>query len=249
MNIQDRVAIVTGGASGIGRATVVALAARGAQVVLVDVDAAGARRTMELAGGTVVFRHCDVANGGELAGTFDWTVERFGRVDIVANIAGVGGVDLLADNGGDWRRVIDIDLAAVIDSTRLAVRHMTSSGRGGVIVNMASQIGLYPMAAAPVYGAAKAGVVHFTRSLVYLANDANVRVNAICPELVDTPMAAVLGEDVMAELRDADKVLVPADIADCVIQLIEDDTRAGAVLEISKTTGATFVRHTIHQEE
>jgi len=151
------------------------------------------------------------------------------------------GVDLFADDPGAWRRVIDIDLTAVIDGTRLAVRAMRRAGNGGVIVNLASLIGLYPMAAAPVYAAAKAGVVHFTRSLASLAGDCGIRVNAICPELVDTPLALAMGEEQMAALRASQSVLTPEEVAAWVVRLVEDDSRAGAIVQITKAEGGIYV--------
>jgi 15-hydroxyprostaglandin dehydrogenase (NAD) len=243
MDIPGRVAFVTGGASGIGRATVVALAERGASVLFVDRDEDGARQTIARTGqpDRVVFRACDVTAGKDLAAAVDLAVEGLGRLDIAANIAGIGDGDLFADDPGDWRRVIDIDLTAVIDATRLAVRAMRSRGNGGVIVNLASLIGLYPMAAAPVYSAAKAGVVSFTRSLASLAGDPCIRVNAICPELVDTPLALAMGEEVMAELRASQSVLTPEEVAEWVVRLVEDDSRAGAILQITKAEGGTYV--------
>jgi 15-hydroxyprostaglandin dehydrogenase (NAD) len=243
MQIANRVALVTGGASGIGRATVIALAAKGASVMLLDLDESGARATIEhtAASDRVEFRACDVTDPADLAAAFDSTLDRFGRLDIVANVAGVGDDDLFADDPGNWRRVIDIDLTAVIDSTRLAVRAMRRSGHGGVIINLASLIGLHPMAGAPVYSAAKAGVIGFTRSLANLAADCAVRVNAICPELVDTPLALAMGDDVLAELRADGRILQPEDIAACVVRLIEDDDRAGAILQITSGDGATFI--------
>ena len=243
MEIAGRVAFVTGGASGIGRATVVALAGRGASVVFVDLDEDGGRKTIDLTGRSddVLFQVCDVTAAKELASAVDGAVERFGRLDIVANIAGVGDGDLFADDPGDWRRVIEIDLTAVIDCTRLAVRAMRHGGHGGVIVNLASLIGLYPMPAAPVYAAAKAGVVNFTRSLAELASESGIRVNAICPELVDTPPALAMGEDVMAQLRASQSVLTPEEVADWVVRIVEDDSRAGSILQITTADGATYV--------
>jgi 15-hydroxyprostaglandin dehydrogenase (NAD) len=244
MEIQERIAFVTGGASGIGRATVVALAGKGASVVFADLDEEGAEETIGRAGvvDRVVFRACDVTDGDDLAAAVDSAVEVFGRLDIVANIAGIGdGGDLFADDPGDWRRVVDVDLTAVVDSTRLAVRAMRRGGHGGVVVNLASLIGLHPMAAAPVYSAAKGGVVNFTRSLAHLAADSGIRVNAICPELVDTPMAFAMGDDALAELRASGSILAPEDVAACVVHLIEDDSRAGAVLQITIAEGATFI--------
>ena len=212
-------------------------------MALVDLDAAGAQETIDLAGVAerVRFVPCDVTDGVELAAAFDSTIARCGRLDIVANVAGVGDGDLFADDPGDWRRVIDIDLTAVIDSTRLAVRAMRRAGNGGVIINLASLIGLHPMAAAPVYAAAKAGVVNFTRSLAELGADTGIRVCAICPELVDTPLAQGMGEEALGELRASGRILMPEDIARCVIALIEDDTRAGAIMQVTKAAGSTYV--------
>jgi 15-hydroxyprostaglandin dehydrogenase (NAD) len=248
LDIAGGVAFVTGGASGIGRATVVALAERGASVVFVDRDEDGARQTMARTGGLdkVVYRACDVTDGEDLAAAVGSAVERFGRLDIVANVAGVGDGDLFADDPGAWQRVIDIDLTALIDCTRLAVRAMRRGGNGGVIVNLASWVGLHPMAASPVYSAAKAGVVGFTRSLAGLAGEFGIRVNAVCPELVDTPLglamgAKVMAGEVMAQLRASQSVLTPEDVAGWVVRLVGDDSRAGAVLQVTKAEGGIYV--------
>jgi NAD(P)-dependent dehydrogenase (short-subunit alcohol dehydrogenase family) len=92
-----------------------------------------------------------------------------------------------------------------------------------------------------VDSAAKAGVVNFTRSLAELAVDSGIRVNAICPELVDTPMALAMGDDVVADLRASGRILAPEDIAAHVVHLIEDDTRAGAILRVTVDDGAAYV--------
>jgi NAD(P)-dependent dehydrogenase (short-subunit alcohol dehydrogenase family) len=167
-------------------------------------------------------------------------MKQFGGFHIAFNNAGIGGEDLFADDPGDWARVIDIDLTAVIDATRIAVREMKRAGHGGVIINTASLIGLGPMAAAPVYAAAKAGVVNFSRSLAYLAKESNIRVNTICPELVDTRMALGFGEERLAELRKTGGILKPADIAAGVLELIEDDSRAGSVMKITVRGGREY---------
>lgn len=243
MEIEGKVAVVSGGASGIGRAAVLALVERGAKVVVADVDEDGGRQTVDMAGekgGIALFRHCNVTKTEDLSSAFDWAVEHFGRFDIAFNNAGIGGEDLFADDSGDWARIIAIDLTAVIDATRLAVRKMRLSGNPGVIINTASMIGLWPMPSAPVYAAAKAGVVNFSRSLAYLAQESNIRVNAICPELVDTPMAAGLGEERLEELRTTGGILMPEDIAAGVVELIEDDSRFGAVMKVTIFGGREF---------
>ncbi len=244
MEIEGKVAVVSGGASGIGRAAVLALVERGAQVVVADVDEEGGRRTVDMAGedgGVAVFSHCDVTKTEDLDSAFDLATERFGRIDIAFNNAGIGGEDLFADDRGDWKRVIDIDLTAVIDATRIAVRKMRRAGSAGAIVNTSSLIGLWPMPDAPVYAAAKAGVVNFSRSLGYLAEDSNIRVNAICPELVDTPLALWLGEEQLGELRRSGDILAPGDIVAGVVELIEDDSRSGEIMQITSNGGREYV--------
>lgn len=243
MEIEGKVAVVSGGASGIGRAAVLALAERGAKVVVADVDEDSGRQTVEMAGtkgGSAAFRRCDVTKTEDLGSAFDSAVEYFGRFDIAFNNAGISGEDLFADEPGHWARIIDIDLTAVIDATRLAVRKMRLGGNAGVIINTASLIGLWPMASAPVYAAAKAGVVNFSRSLAYLAEESNIRVNAICPEIVDTPMAHGLGEESLEELRTAGGILRPEDIAAGVVELIEDDSRFGAVMKVTILGGREY---------
>jgi 15-hydroxyprostaglandin dehydrogenase (NAD) len=244
VEIEGKAAVVSGGASGIGRAAVLALAERGAKVVVADLDEDGGRRTRELTGkkgGVTVFCRCDVTKSGDLGSAFGLAVGRFGRLDVAFNNAGIGGEDLFADDPGDWRRIVEIDLVAVIDATRLAVREMRRAGNGGAIVNTASLIGLWPMPDAPVYAAAKAGVVNFTRSLGYLAEESGIRVNAICPELVDTPMALELGEEQLGELRRSGSILTPEDIAAGVVELIEDDSRSGAVMQVTSSGGREYV--------
>src|SRR5215212_2250278 len=151
MEIDGKVAVVSGAASGIGRAAILALAVRGAKVVVADVDEDGGRQTVEMAGangGTAAFRRCDVTKTEDLGSALDWAVEHLGRFDIAFNNAGISGEDLFADEPGHWARIIDINLTAVIDATRLAVRKMRLTSNAGVIINTASLIGLWPMASA-----------------------------------------------------------------------------------------------------
>jgi NAD(P)-dependent dehydrogenase (short-subunit alcohol dehydrogenase family) len=222
---------------------VLALAERGAKVVVADVEEAGGRQTVEMAGakgGNATFRRCDVTKTEDLGSAFDWSVEHFGHFDIAFNNAGISGEDLFAEEPGYWRRIIDFDLTAVIDATRLAVRKMRLAGNAGVIINTGSLIGLWPMASAPVYAAAKAGVVDFSRSLAYLEEAFNFRVNAICPEIVDTPMALGLGEESLEELRTEGGILRLEDIAAGVVELIEDDSRFGAVMKVTILGGREY---------
>lgn len=247
MEIKGRAAVVSGAASGIGRATAIELAKRGASVIIADLDEENGRKVVDeigSAGGIAVFRRCDVTKTEDLAGAFACCVEHFGSFDIAHNNAGIGGEDLFEDTAGAWTRMIDINLTAVIDATRIAVREMRR-GPGGVIVNTASMGGLLPMPNSPVYAATKAGVVNFTRSLSYLAEQHHIRVNAICPSFTDTPLVR-RGEDSDARIKEMGAlvggILQPEDIAAGVVELVEDDSRAGSIMRVTVRGGRDYFK-------
>jgi NAD(P)-dependent dehydrogenase (short-subunit alcohol dehydrogenase family) len=247
MEIEGNVAVITGGGSGIGRATCLALAERGANVIVADVDEAGGAATCDqvarLKRGLAIFRRCDVTATEDLAAAMASALDHWGRLDIVYNNAGIGErAELFEDETGEWQRVVDINLAAVINGTRIAVREMKRL-RGGVIVNTASMGGLLPMPTSPVYAATKAGVINFTRSLAYLAEAANIRVNAVCPTFTETPLIASMDpERRKAVEASVGGVLQPQDVALGVIELIEDDSRAGAIMRVTVRGGRDYAR-------
>lgn len=245
MEIRGSAAVVTGAASGIGRASALALAGAGARVIVADLDATRGGRVVDeigAAGGIAVFRHCDVTRTEDLAGVFASALEHFGRLDVAFNNAGVAGEDLFEDTAGDWKRIVDINLTAVIDATRIAVREMARLG-GGVVVNTASMGGLLPIPDSPVYAATKAGVVNFTRSLAYLADTQRVRVNAICPSYVDTPLVRRRGDDGVEEIKQRmGGILQPEDVAAAVLELVQEDTRAGAIMRVTVRGGRDYAR-------
>jgi NAD(P)-dependent dehydrogenase (short-subunit alcohol dehydrogenase family) len=167
----------------------------------------------------------------------------FGSVDIVCNNAGIGGEGDLFGEEGPWRAMLDINLRAVIEGTRLAVRAMRAAGGGGVIVNTASMGGLLPMPGSPVYAATKAGVINFTRSLAYLSAE-GIRVNAICPSFTDTPLVYRDNEGARIEevKQQMGGILSPETIAEGLIQLVEDDSRAGAIMRVTLQRGIDYAR-------
>jgi NAD(P)-dependent dehydrogenase (short-subunit alcohol dehydrogenase family) len=232
VQIEGKVAVVTGAGSGIGRATARALASAGATVVVADVDEAGGSETVGLVhdgGGEAAFRRTDVSEPRSLEATFTAAEADYGGLDIVHNNAGlVCGEPLWPDITPETLlRVMSVNLGGVVVGTRLAVPAMRRRG-GGAIVNTASMAALFPLTPDPIYSATKAGVAMFTRACAPLAEE-GIRVNAVLPGLVDTPLLpksgdgerwaewAQLAEQVMG-------LLSPDHVADAVLDLVRDDT-------------------------
>ncbi len=247
MEPEGKVAIVTGGASGIGLATAKLLASRGARIVIADLNeeaGAAAARDIASSGGQARWTVVDVTKPADVQRALDFAVEQFGRVDTVHNNAGVneGGEDLLAPGSDFWRRTLAVDLEAVIGATQLEVQHFRRQGGGGVIINTASMGGLVPMFGSPVYAAAKAGVIHFSRSLAHLAAE-GIRVCAVCPSFTDTPMVRVGGEAAIEAMkREVGGILQPEQMAEGVLELVRDDSRAGAVMRVTVARGIDYAR-------
>lgn len=240
MELSDKVAIVTGGGSGIGRATALQLAREGARVVVADYDeTAGAEAVQAIAaaGGEAAFLRTDVANERDVEALVAHAEERFGRLDILHNNAGVLTGPRFPDSPPRyWNRAIDINVRGVLNGIYYAVPALRRAG-GGAIVTTASVSGLTPHLIDPVYAATKAAVVNLTRSLVFLEKEDGIRINCVCPGLVRTPLAAHSAERFDQDDRENFEArragmselpaLVPDDIAAAVLKLIKDDTING----------------------
>jgi NAD(P)-dependent dehydrogenase (short-subunit alcohol dehydrogenase family) len=244
MEIKGKVGVITGGSSGIGRATAERLAKEGAAIVVADLDEAGGAETVkriERAGGRAVFVKADVTRLEDARRMLDTAVSKFGRLDILHNNAGIGvGAPGFPEAPPErWHLVIEIDLQAVILGTGLAAPLMQKHG-GGTIINTASMAGLYPHRQDVVYGAAKGGVVNFTHSLAFWEAERKIRVNCVCPGIVDTPLVRK-GIEAATKLGFLAKPFVPAkmiqpeEIADAVVSLVRDDSIFGCALEIRPT--------------
>ena len=197
--LGEAVALVTGAASGIGRAIAQRYADAGSHVVVSDVDEEGGQETVRMieeAGGEATFVAADVSNPEACEALVRRTVEAYGRLDVACNNAGIGGEQApTADYPvEEWRRVLGINLSGVFYGMKVQIPAMLEAG-GGAIVNVASILGQVGFEAAPAYVAAKHGVVGLTKNAALEYSAEGVRVNAVGPAFIRTPMIAELEED------------------------------------------------------
>ena len=243
MDTEGKVALVTGGSSGIGRATAIALAQAGTSVVIADIDDNGGRQTVALieqAGGKAAFVHTDVTRREELEQMVAFAEESFGGLDILHNNAGITtGHPRFPDAPAErWELTFAVNLWAIIAGTQAAVPAMRRRG-GGVIVNTASLAGVISYQPDPIYAATKHGVVGLTRALVFLKDEANIWVNCVCPGVVDTPLLIKGIQELTPEERGqrdaivAQMPLIPASVvAEAVLEFIRNDSLAGEAMGI-----------------
>ncbi|WP_199554719.1 SDR family NAD(P)-dependent oxidoreductase [Sandaracinobacteroides hominis] len=209
MRFSGKIAIVTGGASGIGEAFARRVHGEGGSVMIADLDAARGEVLAAELGERSAFRMVDVSDAEAMVALADETAARFGGLDILYNNAGIGNYGLTTDMPVEqWRRCLAVNLDAVFYGCRAAIPHMRSRG-GGAIVNTASASGLAADYGFTAYNAAKAGVINYTRCLAIDHARDGIRANSVCPGPVDTPILTT-GVDAFPGLRAEWEAIIPS---------------------------------------
>lgn len=227
--LDGKTAVITGGASGIGRATAIRLAEEGVTVVVADVDTDGGETTVdsvEASGGAATFHELDVREYDAFERVLEKTAAEFGSVDVLFNNAGVGEMQSFAETTPDHRdRLVDVNVNGVWNGCHAALSLMKPQGSGSII-NTASMAGWQP-AGITTYALTKAAVLHFSRSVAQEFGRHGVRINAICPGTIETPMFQQWYSDEAAETLRRRNALSrlgrPEEVASCVAFLASDD--------------------------
>ncbi|HKD65501.1 MAG TPA: glucose 1-dehydrogenase [Candidatus Binataceae bacterium] len=233
MNLEGKAVLVTGGASGIGRATAAAFARNGAKVAIADIDGRGGEETLGMiqqARGDAFFAGCDVSSAADVKALIDRIVAKYGRLDCAANIAAIEGTPRRIDQVPDeeFDRVIQVNLRGVWLCMKYEVAQMLKQESGGAIVNLSSAAGLVGSVRSPAYGASKHGVIGLTKSVALQLAKESIRVNAVCPGGIITPMteriAAAGGstQDRLGAAHPIGRMGKPEEIAAAVLWLCSD---------------------------
>jgi NAD(P)-dependent dehydrogenase (short-subunit alcohol dehydrogenase family) len=223
MNLKGKRAIVTGAGSGIGAAIAERLIADGAQVVVSDLKALKGRSFV-----------ADVSSEDQVARLVDFAVEELGGLDVMVNNAGIGEADVPLDEKAaeDWNRVISINLTGAFWGVKHAARAMKKAGRGGVIVNMSSVLGVVGASGAPAYTAAKHGLLGLTKAAALNLAPAKIRVVGVSPAYIRTPLISGIEEQVLP-LHPIGRLGETSEVASMVAYLACD--------EAAFLTGATYL--------
>jgi len=238
--LDQKVALITGAGSGIGRASALLFAREGARVVAADLNRAGAETTAREigeAGGSALAIEVDVSRADSVRAMMDATGERFGRLDVLFNNAGIGGpLAVFADySEADFERVVAVNLKGVFLGMKFGIPALLRSG-GGSVINTASVAGLIGTRGYAGYSASKGGVIQLTKVAALEYAKQNVRVNCICPGGVDTPILAMVPaafRPAIARTNPMERLAQPEEIAHMALFLASDES--------SFATGGVFV--------
>ncbi|MEH7158566.1 SDR family NAD(P)-dependent oxidoreductase [Neobacillus drentensis] len=232
MRLLGKTAIITGGGGGIGRSTAIRFAKEGAKVAVADIDSAIGEETVRLikeVGGDAIFVRTDVIDSDQIKALINTTTSTFGALHILFNNAGVGNsevrsVDLAEE---EWDRVIDINLKGVFLGIKYAIPELIKAG-GGAIINTSSLLGLKGQKYVSAYNASKAGVVMLTQNAALEYGKYNIRVNAIAPGVIDTPIIDHWKQNerkwpIISRANALGRIGTPEEVANAVLFLASDE--------------------------
>lgn len=232
-NLQNRAALITGAGSGIGRATAVRLAQDGAKIAVADWNAETGGKTVQMietVGGEAIFLQCDVSKVADTERIVAETVARFGQLNILVNSAAVMLEKTVVDTTEeDWDRIVDINLKGIFFCAKHAILQFRRQQSGGVIINMASVNSFFAEGGIAAYCATKGGIAQLTRALAMDHGLEGVRVNALAPGWIETPMNAkffALGPHIREQagkLHAIGRIGQPEEVANAVAYLVSDE--------------------------
>ena len=253
--LSGQVALITGTGSGVGRATAALFAKEGAKVVVVDLNQTAGEKTVaqiNIDGGTALFQQADVAKSADAQRMVQQTIDTYGRLDILHNNAGVVAVKFLEDmSEEEWDWLMGVNLKAIFLAIKYAVPHMKALG-SGCIINTGSTSSFEGQYMTPAYCASKGGVVQLSKTLALDYAQYKIRVNAVCPGTVDTPLVRhhlenstdpVRAEAIEKQLIPLKRFLQPEEIAHAALYLASDQASGvtGSALVIDGGTLAGYV--------